>query len=263
MAPLPNASAPVRIMEVSGEDYRRAFELFLAGTDEKAVTHEYLTELVERLPRRGLFLDVGAGNGVTTRHVGRYFERVVAVEPSGHMRRALRRRCPDAVVLPEPVDRLDLDLRPDLVLCSHVLYYLPEEEWEPTVRRLLGWVAPGGELVVVLQNPENDCMRMVRHFTPARFDLSGLAGRLAEDGGGTAGDVLLETLPVRYRATGLAEAVDVAELMVNVPSLRDRDPLPSRQDLADYLLAECSDPQGGITVTHTHDVLRVRRARSR
>lgn len=255
----PDSSGSVRILDVAGDDYRRAFDLFMAGTDEKAVTHEYLTALVEELPRRTLFLDVGAGDGVTTRHVGQYFERTIAIEPSAPMRQALRRSCPDAVVLTEPIDEVELDARADLALCSHVLYYVPDSAWLGTVRRVLNWVAPGGVLLVMLQNPENDCMRMVWHFTGVRLDLSDLAKRLEQDGDGLVESVAMATLPIRYRSATLADAIDVAEFMINVPALRSRH-LPSRQELESYVVRNFSDHEGAICITHTHDILTVRRS---
>jgi trans-aconitate methyltransferase len=231
----------------------------LAGTDEKAVTHGYVTGLVERFPRRTLFLDVGAGQGVTTRHVGRYFERTIAIEPSAPMRQALRRSCPDAVVLNGPIDEVELDARADLVLCSHVLYYVPDFAWLGTARWILNRVAPGGALLVMLQNPENDCMQRVRHFTDVRLDLSDLAWRLEQNGNGLVESVAMATLPTRYRSTNLADAIDVAEFMINVPALRSRR-LPSRQELESYVVRNFSDPQGAICITHTHDILTVRRS---
>jgi trans-aconitate methyltransferase len=246
-------------MDVTGEDYRRAFELFMAGTNEKTVTHEYLTTFIEQLPARMLFLDVGAGDGVTTCHVGQYFERTIAIEPSASMRHALRRSCPDAVVFDEPVEEVELDANADLALCSHMLYYVPDSAWLGTVRRILNWVAPGGALLVILQNPENDCTRMVRHFTGVRFNLSDLARTLEQNGNGLVERVTMVTLPIRYRSTNLVDAIDVAELMINVPALRSRR-LLSRQELESYVVRNFSAPDGTICITHTHDILTVHRS---
>ncbi len=261
MTPQPNSSGSVRILDLGGEGYRRAFELFLADTDEKAVIHEYLTALVEQLPRRTLFLDVGAGDGVTTRHVGQYFERTIAIERSAPMRQALRRSCPDAVVLNEPIEEVELDAHADLALCSHVFYYVPDSAWLDTARRILNWVTPGGALLLMLQPPENACTRMVRHFTGIRLDLSDLARRLEQNDNdnGLVESVAMATLLTRYRSTNLADAIDVAEFMINFPALRSSR-LPSRQELESYVVRNFSDPEGAICITHTHDILTIRRS---
>ncbi|MFF2949894.1 class I SAM-dependent methyltransferase [Kitasatospora sp. NPDC057965] len=264
-------AGPVRVLDVAGPDYRRAFELFLAGTDEKPLTHARLGEVVAGLDHRRMLLDVGAGEGRTTAYLAQYFERTVAVEPSAAMREKLRLACPDALVLPEPVGAAEPPGPADLVHLSHVLYYVPPRDWLPTVRRVLDWVAPGGTLLVVLQNPESPCMRMAAHFTGARYDLRPLAEQLAAQDRAreTAQDAerpaaeyayALEALDLHYRTDRLDEAVDVAEFMVNVADLAVMDPLPDRADLAAYVRRHFTRPDGGYAIGHTQDMLTVRRA---
>ncbi|MFC5888609.1 class I SAM-dependent methyltransferase [Kitasatospora sp. CM 4170] len=253
-------SGPVQVLDVSGPAYRRAFELFLAGTDEKPLTHARLSEVVAGLEHRRVLLDVGAGEGRTTAHLARHFERTVAVEPSAAMREKLRSACPEALVLPEPIDRAQPPEPADLVHLSHVLYYVPAAEWLPMVGRVLGWTAPGGTLLVVLQNPESPCMRMAAHFTGVRYDLRPLADGLRERE--PAHEYALETLGLHYRTDRLDEAVDVAEFMVNVADLAAMDPLPDRGELTAYVRHHFARPDGGYVIGHTQDMLTVRRART-
>ncbi|MFF2744248.1 class I SAM-dependent methyltransferase [Kitasatospora sp. NPDC058048] len=249
---------PVRVLDVTSADYRRAFELFLAGTDEKPITHDRLSEIVATLPHRRVLLDLGAGDGRTTAYLSRSFDRTIAVEPSAAMREKLAEACPDALVLPDPLDRAAPPERADLVHLSHVLYYVPEADWLRTLNRALDWTAPGGTLLVVLQNPESPCMRMAAHFTGARYDLRPLADRLRElhPEHGYA----LETLDLHYRAPDLTVAVDVAEFMVNVADLATLDPRPSRTALAAYVQDHFALPAGGFAIGHTQDMLIIRRA---
>ncbi|MEU9046357.1 MULTISPECIES: class I SAM-dependent methyltransferase [unclassified Kitasatospora] len=251
---------PVRVLDVASADYRRAFELFLAGTDEKPITHARLSELAAALPHRRVLLDLGAGDGRTTAHLARSFDRTVAVERSAAMREKLRTTCPDALVLPERLDRAQPPEPADLVHLSHVLYYVPEPDWLATVTRALNWTAPGGALLVVLQNPESPCMRMAAHFTGVRYDLSTLADRLRERH--PADDITLETLDLHYRTAHLAEAVDVAEFMVNVADLATLDPRPSRAALTAYVQDHFTRPDGTYAIGHTQDMLIVRRSPS-
>ncbi|MFJ9692177.1 class I SAM-dependent methyltransferase [Kitasatospora sp. NPDC101183] len=248
----------VRVLDVSGPQYRRSFELFLAGTDEKPLTHARLGEVVAALPHRRVLLDVGAGEGRTTAYLGRSFERVVAVEPSAAMREKLRAVCPEALVLPEPIDRAEPPEPADLVHLSHVLYYVPEERWLPTVDRLRSWTAPGGTLLVVLQNPDSPCMRMAAHFTGVRYDLRPLAAALRELH--PADGLALETLGLRYRTEHLEEAVDVAEFMVNVAELATLSARPTRAELTSYVQLNFTRPDGSYTIGHTQDMLTLRRS---
>ncbi|MGW1176294.1 class I SAM-dependent methyltransferase [Kitasatospora sp. NPDC002543] len=249
---------PVRVLDVASAEYRRVFELFLAGTDEKPVTHARLGEVVAALPHRRVLLDLGAGDGRTTAYLGRSFERTTAVEPSAAMREKLRAACPDALILPEPLDLAHPPERADLAHLSHVLYYVPEADWLGTVTRALEWTAPGGTLLVVLQNPESPCMRMAAHFTGVRYDLGPLADRLRERH--PEQGYALETLDLHYRTPRLAEAVDVAEFMVNVADLAALDPRPSRTALTAYVQEHFALPAGGYAIGHTQDMLTVRRA---
>ncbi|MYS81333.1 class I SAM-dependent methyltransferase [Embleya scabrispora] len=254
-------SDPIRILDVAGDDYRRVFELFLAGSNEKAVTHAHLSALVEQLPRRSVFLDIGAGSGTTTRHVGNYFEHTIAIEPGSYMRDALRRACPDARVLPDPVETADPGTLADFALCSHMLYYLPQSQWLPTVRRFLGWVRPGGELVLALQNPNNECMRLVRHFFGIRFDLAATANALRAGHEDLVESCTVETLPVRFHADNLADTLTVAEFMANVPNLAELESRPTHEDLERYVLTHFADPDGaGFSIGHDHDIVRIRRS---
>lgn len=136
------------------EAYRHALALFLSGSDEKSRTHAYLDDVVRRMPARRVLLDVGPADGTTTSHLSPFFERTVCIEPSEPMRRALERVCPEALVLAEPVAEAEPGVSADLTLLSHDLYYVPREQWAPTVLRVLDWVEPGGTLSVVAYQPD-------------------------------------------------------------------------------------------------------------
>ncbi|MCG0065572.1 MULTISPECIES: class I SAM-dependent methyltransferase [Streptomyces] len=239
------------------EAYREAFGRFLAGTDETAATHAYLREVVERLPARRVFLDVGAGDGTTTRFLAPWFGRTVCVEPSAPMRRALARAVPQAEVVGEAVDAARVDARADLALLSHVLYYVPRVRWAATVARILEWVAPGGLLLVLLQDPGNACMRMVHHFTGHRFDLRELAGELAALPAGLVAGSGLDVVPACYRSRDLEETVMVAGFHLSVPG----GPPVAREAVEAYVRRHFGDGEGGYAFRHDQHVLRVERGR--
>ncbi|WP_410539924.1 methyltransferase domain-containing protein [Streptomyces sp. KL2] len=252
-------AVPAGAPRVGDEAYRHALDRFLAGTDEKTVTHAYLDRVLGALPARRVFLDVGPADGTTTRHLGRFFESTVCVEPSEPMRRTLKRTCPDARVVAEPVLRARPGVRADLALLSHVLYYIPRPQWTATVLRIMEWVAPGGLLLVLLQNPDNACMRMVRHFTGSRFDLRELVDELTAAPAHLVGDTSLDTVPARYRSGDLDETVAAAGFHLGVPSSGSAAAPPADEAVRDYVLHHFSDGSGGFEMSHEQDVLHIRR----
>ncbi|MEV5342509.1 methyltransferase domain-containing protein [Streptomyces sp. NPDC052676] len=241
------------------EAYRHALALFLAGSDEKARTHAYLDGVVSRMPARRVLLDVGPADGTTTSHLSPFFERTVCIEPSEPMRRALERVCPEALVLAEPVAEAEPGVSADLALLSHVLYYVPREQWAPTVLRVLDWVEPGGTFLILLQSPDNACMRMVRHLTGAHFDLRDLADDLAAADESLADALVLDSIPARYTSTDLDEAVAVAGFHLSVAAYQPDAEAPPREAVAEYVRRHFADPAGGFTMRHAQDVLRIRR----
>ncbi|MGZ3113747.1 class I SAM-dependent methyltransferase [Streptomyces sp. H62] len=235
--------------------YRQAFTRFLAGTDEKNNTHAYLRDILGQLPARRVLLDVGPADGTTTRHLAPYFERTVCIEPSEPMRRALKLVCPEAEVVSEPVMEAGIEVRADAALLSHVLYYVPRGQWVATVSRIMQWLAPGGLLLVLLQNPDEACMRMVRHFTGARFDLRELAGELAALPPGLISGIELDTVPACYRSGDLDEAVAVADFHLSVPGAST----PRREAVQAYVRQHLRNREGEYVLRHDQHALRIQR----
>ncbi|MEV6841255.1 methyltransferase domain-containing protein [Streptomyces sp. NPDC051133] len=252
-------SPTVQVFDSLSASYREAFEAFLAHTDQKVNAQAFLSRVVSGLPSRRLFIDVGAGEGGTTRHLAPDFLRTVAVEPSVHLHEALGRACPQAVIVAEPVADAKITERADLVLCSHVLYYLPRAEWVATVARMLEWVTDGGELVVMLQNPGSDCMRMLRHFTGVAFDLAALRRELVAAGACPTAAASVEPVPAMVRTPDADTAVTIAEFMLNLVPLSQLSALPTRAELHEYVARYFAAEDGGFAFSSTQDCLRLRK----
>ncbi|THC45141.1 class I SAM-dependent methyltransferase [Streptomyces sp. A1499] len=253
-----NAAVEAGRLRTQEDAYRQAFARFLAGTDEKNNTHAYLRDIVARLPARRVLLDVGPADGTTTRHLAPRFEHTVCIEPSEPMRRALELACPQAEMVSEPVMEADIEVRADLALLSHVLYYVPRAQWVTTVSRIMEWLAPGGLLLVLLQNPDEACMRMVRHFTGARFDLRELADELAALPPGLISGIELDTVPACYRSGDLDEVVAVADFHLSVPGAR----APRREAVEAYVLQHLRNRKGEYVLRHDQHALRLQRPAS-
>jgi SAM-dependent methyltransferase len=233
--------------------YQHAFQVFLDNTDQKAKAREWLDHLVQGLPSRQVFIDAGAGNGKVTAWFADRFRQTIAIEPNPYLCDELRRTCPTAEVLPETI----LEARPsasgNLVLCSHVFYYLPRSDWMLHLEKLASWLAPNGVLVVMLQNHRTDCMRMQDHFFGQRFNLSELANAF-QAAKGEHYRVEVETVPARVATADFDSAYTVAEFMLNLlPISRP----PSRRDVEEYVREHFRDSAEGYRFSCDQDFLRI------
>lgn len=244
----------VRVFDSRSEDYRRAFEVFLAHTDQKRTARRRLDELVAGLPSRELLIDAGAGEGMVTGWLAPAFRRAVAVEPNPFLRERLRRAVPRAEVLGGAILEAEPPGRADLVLASHVFYYIPREAWLANLERLVAWTAPGGLAVVLLQNGDTDCMALLDRFVGVRYDLAGLAEEFRAAHGGRAG-VRLARVDAHVETRDFDTACTVAEFMLNVAPI---GAAPLRSDLEAYVRERFAAPGGGFRFSCHQDCLEIR-----
>jgi SAM-dependent methyltransferase len=250
-----NDVARVRVYDSQSAAYHQAFQVFLDHTDQKANARRRLDCLVQTLPARRVFLDAGAGNGQVTAWFLPEFERTIAVAPTPSLNAELRRSCPGAEVMAVKI----LDARPaaqaDLILCSHVLYYIEQSEWRAHLARMASWLAPDGALVVVLQNHETDCMRMLEAFLGRRFELAALAEEFdKEHGRQYRAD--LQLVPAHVTTPDLASAYVIAEFMLNLLPMPNP---PERRVLEEYVRKHFAGPGGGFRFSCHQDFLVIRR----
>lgn len=261
----------IAIFDSQGEAYREAFQSFLDHTDQKEQARGWLNRLVDSLSKRRVFIDAGAGNGKVTAWFADRFERTIAIEPNPHLRRELAQTCPKAELISDGILTATLADSANFVLCSHVFYYIDRAAWLAMLEALASWLAPGGSLVVVLQNHESDCMRMLNRFYGRRFDLSQLAAEFRE----TFGDryrIDLETSPAAIQTSNFATAATIAEFMLNLLPLgseaeaaeaegeeQQRLPAPGRDEVARYIRQHFADGRGGFRFSCNQDFLLVRR----
>jgi hypothetical protein len=236
-------------------EYHEAFQIFLDHTDQKLKAQKVLSDLIDRLPSRRVLIDAGAGNGKVTSWFTERFGRTIAIEPNASLRHDLQRACPAAQLIPEQILNADIETTGDLILCSHVFYYIDASEWMQTLARLTSWVAPGGLLVLVVQNHNTDCMRMLNHFLGRRFLVSLLARQFQEERPGSY-DVQIDTSSAQIETPDFRAAYAIAEFMLNLLPLPDP---PPRRALENYVRAHFECPNGSFRFSCDQDFIQIRK----
>lgn len=245
----------VAVYDSLGSDYERAFDVFLAHTDQKDKARSWLDRAVGRLKTRRTFVDAGAGTGkVTAWYTGR-FEKTIAIEPNPHLRQQLRTNCPAATILDGPILECMLHDEADFVLSSHVFYYIPADDWPANLERLASFLAPQGVLVIVLQNAGTDCMKLVDHFHGRRFDLPALGREFPARHNG-AFDCRVETVESHIETSDPGSSYTIAEFMVNLLPMSEP---PIRSELEDFVHREFAASGAGHRFSCSQDFLVIER----
>src|SRR5947207_14345535 len=154
----------IQVFDSQGEAYKRAFQIFLDHTDQKRNAKRFLQELVDRLPKRNVFIDAGAGNGEVTKAFAGAFCHTIALEPNPHLLTQLKQAIPQAEAIAAPILAADPKAQGDFVLCSHTLYYIPSQEWLAHLDRLVSWLSQTGVTVAFVQNCHTACIAMLHDF---------------------------------------------------------------------------------------------------
>jgi len=248
---------PIRVFDSQGEDYKRAFQVFLDHTDQKRNAKRLLQGLVNDLPARKVFIDAGAGNGELTRTFAVAFDRTIAIEPNTYLLTQLQRAIPQVDAIGTSILAASPETQGDFVLCSHTLYYIPAEEWLAHLERLVSWMSPTGITVVVLQNRGTDCMTMLEHFFGHRFDLGGLADTFRTRHSDRF-DVTMTLDPAYVETSEPTAAYTVAEFMLNLLPINGP---PARRDLEAYVAKHFATSDGTHRLSVHQDFLQIRARR--
>jgi ubiquinone/menaquinone biosynthesis C-methylase UbiE len=246
-------SDTIQVFDSQGESYKQAFQVFLDHTDQKRNAKRWLQQIVDAMPTRQVFIDAGAGNGAVTGAFADAFARTIAIEPNGYLLSQLQQAIPQAEVIGEPILKANPAAKGDLVLCSHILYYIPPGEWLEHLERLVSWMSPTGVTIVILQNRESGCMNMVHHFFNHRFELRHVVD-LFQQKHGDRYEVVITLDPAHVDTPDFASAYTVAEFMLNLLSM----PLPpKRQDVETYINTHFANADGSYRFPVHQDFLQI------
>jgi len=227
----------VQVFTSQTDAYHHAFKIFLDHTDQKVRARKRLVELVTTLDTHETFIDSGAGNGQVTSWLIGNFERTIAIEPNPSLRKELKKTCPAAEIIKEPITKAELTRRANFVLCSHVFYYIDRNQWMNNLETLVSWLSSDGMLVLILQNEETDCMNMIEYFHGERFQLRYLADQFRKKHQKQY-EVQVETVPSHVVTSDFKSAYTIAEFMLNLLPITAP---PRRETLENYTRTHFTD----------------------
>ena len=247
----------LNVYDSQSEAYREAFKVFLDHTDQKVNARTWLRGFIQLLPDRQVLIDAGAGTGQLTSWMAPDFERTLAIEPNAFLREEFRKHLPDCQLLSGFITEVTPPEKADLVMCSHVFYYIDSAEWLINLETLVSWLKPGGVVLVILQNPQSDYNRMMNHFLGKRFDLNPL-GEQFQRKRGKDFSVKVDMVQAHFTSSDFHSAYTVVEFMLNLFTITN--PL-SRKELETYISKNFGGPDGGYRFSCHQDILQIQRTR--
>lgn len=147
----------------------------------------FLGELLDRLPAGSDIVDLGCGAGVpSTRAMAEAGHRVRGVDVSEQQIRRARQNVPGAAFQHTDLSTLELPLAGvDAVTAFYSLIHVPREHHGALLRRIRGWLRPGGFLLATLSAGGSDGVQADFLGVPMYFsghDADGNRELLAEAG---------------------------------------------------------------------------------
>lgn len=163
-----SASTPSEMEDEA--DYQQQLQTFTQCSSEKGIELLKIGEVIASLPDRRRFLDIGAGGGHLTIPIAQQFEETTIVEPNTKQAERFCRRHPSFYVHTASWTEVNLNFEYfDLILCSHVLYYIPDGAWLATIERMYRHLSRDGCIIIVVQAPLGEVAQFFKLF--AAYDV--------------------------------------------------------------------------------------------
>lgn len=110
-----------------------------------------LADFVHRLELSGSFLDIGAGPAAITERLSHDFSSTFVVEPNREFASIYQAKQFKYHI--GNFQDIKIEGTYDFVLCSHVLYHVPQKEWAPFLKKMHGLLNPNGKGLVLMVAP--------------------------------------------------------------------------------------------------------------
>ncbi|HYH32058.1 MAG TPA: class I SAM-dependent methyltransferase [Pseudonocardia sp.] len=132
--------------------YDAVSERYRGDDDRPPAYARWLRSLSRRLPHRADVLDLGCGCGVpVSRELAARRHRVVGVDLSDRQVERARKLVPRARFVRADATEISFDEATfDAIVCLYALIHVPLDRQERLLRRMRGWLRPGGVLLATV-----------------------------------------------------------------------------------------------------------------
>ena len=136
--------------ELVRRGYDALSERYAAAHPEETKYRAWIEDLLARLPVAGTVVDLGCGTGVpVARALVRAGHRLTGIDLSDVQVARARERVPGAAFRQGDLTEVGFPAGSlDAVVCLYALIHVPLADQLPALRRIAGWLRPGGLLLV-------------------------------------------------------------------------------------------------------------------
>jgi SAM-dependent methyltransferase len=170
----------------SDQHYLDDVDLLISSTLETQHRDQILIkQIIPRLKSFSQMLDIGVGNGDLTKFIGRYYKNITVIDNSMIALDNLPNYYPtneskiDKIygsVLTSEIPNKNYDL----ILLSHVLYYIEAEERELLITKLSALLSDDGVMMLIF-NEGMSRYELTKHFGGKNFEFNGLIKSIYKD----------------------------------------------------------------------------------
>lgn len=201
---------------ISENEHEYVVNTFITNANHASQLAEFVEEnLLPQIPSKVDFLDIGGGNGDVTNRLANHFDKTTVVEPDPLF--ALHFQKQGYITHQKNFQDAQL-AQYDFVLCSHVLYYIPQADWASCLKKMHDAIRPHGKGLILMMGTSGHWHELCTSINP---DYSN-------------GDLTVRTLKelnISYKRTSLTSL------------LRSNNIEDVRQIVRIYSIIDCFTPQ--------------------
>ncbi len=150
--------------------YEHQLDLLYCRSDQLKIQSDIIiNEIKSKSTERNRFLDIGAGNGRLTEIIAPLFKETHCIEP--HLKNAQYLAKKFDKVYNVYLQAFITPLKYDLILLSHVLYYIKRESWLRTIKDIFSSLEDKGIIILILQSKDGEVQKFFNKFANEVYDI--------------------------------------------------------------------------------------------